>query len=240
MFRMTRDWWSNGKAQHLIGLFAFEFVVIVLGVLTAQAVADWSRDRAAQRDMLANKERADAQIAKMAATAIAYDRVIPCMDERMIMVMRAASGDGQIDPAMLVRPVVRAEPFNGLSDETIVLLRARHGAEVTDRYAYLAVYAQRSAELVGLLANGWQSLSIMSPEAGKVGAGDRQEARIVASNMRSTLRSLRKTSVNISNLARDLRIAPRFAARLRAPAGCADLWRWNSVVYDPDDVPGPA
>lgn len=236
MFILTKDWWSTGKARHLASLFAFEFVVIVLGVLTAQAVADWSRDRAAQRDMLSSKERADAQIASLAPISIAYQRVIPRMDERMLRIMRSASGIGSIDPPMLVRPTVRNLPYTELSSENLLRMREHFGADVSDRYERMADYVDRSQTLVNLLANDWQSLNIISPDAGTTGPGDRQEARIIASRMRSTLYSLGKMSQNIRNRAQEIGVTPRLKSNLRLPQDCTDLWRWNSVVYDPEDV----
>jgi hypothetical protein len=237
MFGAIRNWWTHAKARQLAGLFAFEFLVIVLGVLTAQAVADWSADRAAGRAMLANKARADAQIAAMAATSIAWDRAIPCMDERMITVMRAASAGQAIDPIMLVRPVVRVEAFSGLSDDNLLQMRQRIGAETADRYSRLAFDDQRLRMIVSSLAEGWQSLSIVSSETGMISQSDRDEARIVASRIRSNLRTVRQAQANVSQAARDLGIEPRLAPGLRIPRDCAELWNQNSVVSDPTDIP---
>lgn len=237
MFRAIRNWQVNGKARHLVGLFAFEFVVIVLGVLTAQAVADWSKNRTAQRDMLKNKERADAQIAFLAATSIAYGRIIPCMERRIIGVMRGASGTGDVDSKFLVRPILWNYPYTDLTSESLLNLRAHFGDQVSENYERIAVYAGRSNLLIVSLANDWEALSIISPDSGEVGPGDRQEARILASRMRSTLRSLEKMSDNIVYRARSLGVTPRLKADQRLPEGCADLWRWGSVLYDPQDVP---
>lgn len=237
MFRSIRNWRFSGKVRHLVGLFAFEFAVVVLGVLTAQAVADWSRGRAAQRDMLANKARADAQIAFMAATSIAYGRVIPCMEQRVIGVMRDASGADQVDRQILVRPILWNMPYDALTSETLLNLRSTFGPVVSDHYERIALYANFSNNLVELLANDWEALSIISPDSGEIGQGDRQQARILASRMRSTLRSLGKISSNIAFRAHHLGIAPKLKPGQRLPAGCTDLWRWNSVLYDPQDVP---
>ena len=208
MFRAIRNLQVNDKARHLVGLFAFEFVVIVLGVLTAQAVADWSKNRAAQRDMLANKERADAEIAFLAATSVAYGRVIPCMEQRIIGVMKDASGVQQIDPKVLVRPILWNFPYTELTAESLLNLRGQFGTDASESYERIAVYANRSNDLIVLLANDWEALSIIDPNSGKVGQGDRQEARILASRMRSTLRSLGKMSVNIAYRAQRLGVAP--------------------------------
>jgi hypothetical protein len=237
MFRAIRNWRFSGKARHWVGLFAFEFVVVVLGVLTAQAVADWSRNRAAMRDMLANKGRADAQIAFLAGTSIAYGRVIPCMEQRMIGVMRDASDARQVDPKILIRPILWSLPYNELTGESLLNIRANLGNDVSDNYERIAGYVVRSNQLVDSLARDWEALSIISSDSGTVGPGDRQEARILASRMRSTLRSLGKMSSNIAFRSRNLGIAPTLEPGQRLPGGCADLWRWNSVLYDPEDVP---
>lgn len=237
MFRVIRKWWSQDKARHLAGLFGFEFLVVVLGVLTAQAVADWSDDRVAKRKMLASKTRADAQIAAMAATSIAWQRAIPCVDNRMVMIMRSASTGSQIDPAVLARPVVRSETYSGLSDENLLQLGEQFGPATAEGYATLASNDERARQRVSSLATAWQSLSIASPETGAVSASDRQEAQIVASRIRSDLRSLRQAQVNISNRARDLGISPRLGPKLRIPRNCAELWKQNSVVFDPEDIP---
>jgi hypothetical protein len=237
MFRLIRNLRFSEKARHLAGLFAFEFVVVVLGVLTAQAVADWSRNRTAQREMLANKERADAQIAFLAATSIAYGRVIPCMEQRVIGVMRDASGNHQVDPEILIRPILWNLPYDEPTSEVLLNLRGTFGSVVADHYERIAVYADRSNNLVDSLANDWEALSIISPDSGQVGQGDRQQARILASRMRSTLRSLGKMSSNIAYRARNLGVPPTLKPGQRLPMDCADLWRWNSVLYDPQDVP---
>lgn len=237
MFRAIRNWRFSGKARHWAGLFAFEFIVVVLGVLTAQAVANWSRDRTALRDMLANKGRADAQIAFLAATSIAYGRVIPCMDRRIIGVMKDASDARQVDPRILIRPVLWSLPYNELTGESLLILRATFGNDVSENYERIAEDVVRSNQLVDSLARDWEALSIISSDSGTVGPGDRQEARILASRMRSTLRSLGKMSGNIGYRSRNLGIVPTLGPSQRLPEGCADLWRWNSILYDPQDVP---
>ena len=237
MFRLIRNLRFSDKARHLIGLFAFEFVVVVLGVLTAQAVADWSRDRTAQRDMLTNKERADAQIAFLAATSIAYGRVIPCMEQRVIAVMRDVSGANRVDPEILARPILWNMFYDELTSDVLLNLRGAFGPVVAEHYERIAAYAHRSNNLVESLAIDWEALSIVSPDSGQVGQGDRQEARIVASRMRSTLRSLDKMASNIEYRARNLGVPPALKPGQRLPKDCADLWRWNAVLFDPQDVP---
>ena len=46
MFQAIRHWWDSGRGKITTRLFLFEFVVVVAGVLTAQALAEWVHDRA--------------------------------------------------------------------------------------------------------------------------------------------------------------------------------------------------
>lgn len=55
MFAAVRSAWSRAREKNLLGLFAFEFVVVVLGVLAAQAVQSWVQER--ERTQHADEER---------------------------------------------------------------------------------------------------------------------------------------------------------------------------------------
>ena len=46
MFQAVRQWWGNGRGKLTARLFVFEFVVVVAGVLAAQALANWVGTRA--------------------------------------------------------------------------------------------------------------------------------------------------------------------------------------------------
>ena len=45
MFHAVRQWWGEGCGKATARLFAFEFLVIVAGVLVAQALANWVAER---------------------------------------------------------------------------------------------------------------------------------------------------------------------------------------------------
>lgn len=47
MFHAIRQWWGGGRGKVTLRLFLFEFLVVVAGVLTAQALASWGRPRRA-------------------------------------------------------------------------------------------------------------------------------------------------------------------------------------------------
>ena len=49
MFQTVRNWWKGGTGKVTARLFAFEFIVVVTGVLVAQALANWAQERAIPR-----------------------------------------------------------------------------------------------------------------------------------------------------------------------------------------------
>ena len=50
MFGTVRHWWGSGRGKVTARLFAFEFAVVVLGVLVAQGVAEWAQTQADRKD----------------------------------------------------------------------------------------------------------------------------------------------------------------------------------------------
>ena len=57
MFHTVRRWWGNERGKVTTRLFLFEFVVVVAGVLTAQALASWVTDRVERRAVNEEDER---------------------------------------------------------------------------------------------------------------------------------------------------------------------------------------
>lgn len=233
MFRAVRSWWAGASAKVTLRLFLFELIVVIAGVLIAQALAGWASDRAAQRDMRDSKSLADTQISRMAATALAYQKTIPCMNDRIVQVMRAASGEGEVDPKWLERPLMWQFTYTPLSEESLLQLGKQSGEDVADRYLRFVDYSSRARELNYALSNDWQALKIIDPGTGAIGDDDRSQARQLSSRLWSTLKNLEHLTQNIGYRANDLGIKPRLAAGQRMPRGCNDLWTWNAVIYDP-------
>ena len=87
MFQAVRHWWGSGRGRITARLFAFEFIVVVTGVLVAQALANWAQDRAAFKAMQEAKARAEVEISDNMYAASVYQAAIPCFEDRMREVM---------------------------------------------------------------------------------------------------------------------------------------------------------
>ncbi len=66
-------------------------------------------------------------------------------------------------------------------------------------------------------------MSILDPASGKVREGDRVNARAIASQIRSALRSIQITSQGLINEAGRLGLKPRDTEGRRRPLNCADI-----------------
>ena len=96
--------WQRLRQGNLAKLFVFEFVVVLLGVLSAQAVADWAGERAADRRAQGARQGAVGFIAESMHVAAEWDLQASCLADQM------RRGD-QRDPAKDDgEPGARAQP----------------------------------------------------------------------------------------------------------------------------------
>lgn len=75
---------ARRKLRHLVGLFLFEFVVVLLGVLAAQQLQVWVQDKEAHQRMLAEQARARVETARALQAARIWQVAGPCIDQRMV------------------------------------------------------------------------------------------------------------------------------------------------------------
>ncbi|MCM8558119.1 hypothetical protein [Sphingomicrobium sediminis] len=73
--------WKRLREGSLAKLFVFEFIVVLLGVLAAQWVADWARERDAMATMEEARARADLELADAGAVANIWQLVAPCIHD---------------------------------------------------------------------------------------------------------------------------------------------------------------
>ena len=105
MFHTVRRWWGNERGKVTTRLFLFEFVVVVVGVLTAQALASWVTDRVEQRAVNEEDERVRYEIGRTRQVARVWSASVPCLVERVESIARQASTNGPVDVAELKPPL---------------------------------------------------------------------------------------------------------------------------------------
>jgi hypothetical protein len=148
MFQAARRWWLGGRGKVTARLFLFEFVVVMVGVLAAQALQDWVE----HRDRLAAMEESRSRLVRQFSDNLAYARAwqagIPCISDRMSEIMRGVARGG-IYPRMLERPALPPFILEDMDGQSELLLRERYGDVFADRLQAMEkdlTFANRSAE----------------------------------------------------------------------------------------------
>ena len=122
MFRAVRKWWSSGRGKHTSRLFAFELVVVTLGVLLAQELQNWAQERAAIAHMEDERNRARTELARVHLIALEWKAAAPCLDRRMTEIMA-----GRTDAGALRRPQLRSPSYAAPDDASLVVYEAAPG-----------------------------------------------------------------------------------------------------------------
>lgn len=230
MFHAIRQWWFGGRGKITLRLFLFEFVVVVGGVLVAQAVSDWARERSEMAAMEQARNRMGAEIANGVATAQAWAIAIPCLDAQLVEIMIAAGEDRPIDPRLFDRPTFRTEAISPMSTESGLLMVERYGADRAQLYFSLVQRAGRHSQVSIGMAEQWMRLSVIDPRYGRVRDGDRVNARATASELRSGLQSMGNSQAGFMDEAKRLGIGPVEVQGRRRPRDCEDIRKSKSIM----------
>jgi hypothetical protein len=208
MFQAVRHWWESGIGKVTVRLFTFEFVVVVTGVLVAQALAGWAQDRAALKAMKEAKDRAEIEISDNMHVAKVYLVAIPCFEDRMRDAMRLLS-KGSIDRELAVRPSLKSSGLSQISDQSALLLRKENGGRWSNVFDSLARNVADLEHRSSEVAEEWGKFAVADAGNGDVSMGDRLAARVAAANIIAQLRGMRINSNNILKLGSQLGLKSR-------------------------------
>mgnify|MGYP003575394822 CR=1 FL=1 len=90
--------WRDLRSRGLVTLFFFELPVVTLGVILAQAVADWAANREDMAAMEKARARANLEMGDAAFVAQLWKKLGPCIDSEIDMILRSASSGEPIKP----------------------------------------------------------------------------------------------------------------------------------------------
>lgn len=176
--------------MRLLGLFAFEFVVVVLGVLTAQAVQSWAQD--SERAQEADRERFRLEQALIGAadTAKVWRAALPCLHQRIGKIMRTAAAGEPLAAGIARRPKLVQTGYEATTPDVL----QRIAASSNDRYANALADAQvrvATIQAAGMdIRSQWEQLRLLDPEFGPASLIDRAAARAAGANILNHLRSI--------------------------------------------------
>ena len=248
MFKAIRDFFA-GLGRRLGGglrtvrpsdvarLFAFEFTVVLLGVLAAQALASWltSRGTAARSEEALTEYRRD--LADGHETALIWSAAIPCLRQRVSAVMITAGNAGIASPEMVKRPGLWTTLVDPLDVDTRLYAQRVFGPDWLQKTGDAAKQINRIDTLSEELAGRWMQFTRLDPANGRVRDGDLLAAREAAATIQSHLRSIEISAYLTEVGLRELRIVESHSiedgTRRRPARTCDEIVRDREIaVHD--------
>jgi hypothetical protein len=229
MFHDVRKWWSNGRGKITMRLFLFEFVVVVAGVLTAQALASWVANRAERRAVSEEDERVRYEIGRARQVARIWSAATPCLVERVERIARHASTTDPVDADELKVPRFIGYTVEPFSSDMNREFHDRFGNERVDNYAVVTSASATIVTAYREVRSGWDRFALIDPTLGPPSDADRATVRDVAIQLRSQLDLIRTGAEMIETTAAGLKIPPLtsdadFGAVVPV-TNCNEIWR---------------
>jgi hypothetical protein len=214
---------TRRRMRRLSGLFVFEFVVVLLGVLAAQMLQENFADARARRDAKATVERARQEAAGFRSTSEYWLAAGPCLEAKMDEVMRAAAEGVDRSELHGPRPRIPLSALTPWSESTMNAARQTYGDEAVAVYFALHTMATKMADDSHELAGDRALLGLADPRFGPVSREDRMNTRIAAGRIKGRLASLGVTARYGVLSAERLAIPadPERKRLLTLPAGCS-------------------
>lgn len=229
MFRAVREWWGSGRGRHALRLFAFEFIVVMVGVLAAQALQNWGAHRSALGQMEEARARARRQLSADLVNVLAWKKAVPCLDQRMVEIMRATA-KGSLDRNMAQRPSLATFVPIRMDDQSELLLRARYGNAEGDAFTAIAGDIDHAAYDIGTVVHSWGRLNLADPALGPINQFDRNEVRSAAADIRAELRGLDLALGDVVERSAAIGVHPGPGLDGRPINDCAEMWRAGSIT----------
>ena len=188
MFHAVRQWWGEGCGKATARLFAFEFLVIVAGVLVAQALANW----VAERGQRAEGERLLGQtmeIGRGLQRDLSYwQRYGTCLRRHVATVSRAAADGDVLSAERIGRPALPAPPGVALSSDDWRRIRDVIPEERAGALISVIGTAETYSSAVADIAAQWATFRLLDGATGSPSAADRAEVRLAATRIDNNLR----------------------------------------------------
>jgi len=225
MFRAVREWWRGGRGKHVAGLFAFELTVVMIGVFAAQQVSNWAEKRAALKQVEGLYRDLYHSFEGYRAIAAANRVAIPCLDERVDLILQLANGERDVDPDMLSSATPMGMGPDQISPENEQLLRERYGDSTADKIGSVQFNLKTAERSGSEIEQSWFEFQRLNPRHGPVSDADRSAVRATAVQIKGSLFALRKSSDTLLRLMAKLDVPHRRNVSIRPVTTCAQMWQ---------------
>lgn len=225
MFRAVRQWWRSGRGQDTARLFVFELVVVMIGVFAAQQVSSWADKRAAMSQVEGVHDNLFRSFGTYRAIALANRVAIPCIDERVDLILGLAASGRAAEPDLLAPARLLGMAPDEVSPDDTQLLRERYGNLVADTIGSVQ-FNLRTIERSGAeLDRLWFKFQRLDEEHGRVTDADRSSVRETGVEIKGSLYALRKSNDFLLVQLGKLDLPHRPDVTIRPVADCDLMWR---------------
>lgn len=236
MFHAVRTWWSGGRGKVTARLFVFEFLVVVAGILTAQALANRAADRSEQRAVGEEDKRVHYEIGRARQVARVWSAATPCLIDRVESVARQASTNDRIDAQELQVPRFIGYTVEPFSADMNRAFHDRLGNERVDNYAVVSTASSTLVTSYREVRSGWDRFALLDPGLGPPSGADRATVRDIAVQLRSKLGLIGASADMIERTSARLGISPLtsgadFGAVMPVKT-CDEIWATGRIWRD--------
>ncbi|WP_271078825.1 hypothetical protein [Aurantiacibacter sp. MUD61] len=207
MFLAIREWFfrkrdrTPGRKRRIAKLFLFEFVIVVLGVLTAQLLSEAVVDSRQRQDARAALALAKGEASVLLALAEISEETAPCLRERSEALLGIAMSGGTVPPEALEAPLLPSVQITPWSDRLVGAVRDNFGGSTVGRHAILVSNAESITNANTAITQAWAEYELLAQEFGGVSEREQEELRQAAIDLR---RSLRSRQLTIDSLRRNI------------------------------------
>lgn len=225
MFRAVREWWLRGRGKHSARLFGFELTVVMIGVLTAQQVSNWADRRAALHQVQGLHRDLYHSFDAYRAIAAANRAAIPCLDQRVDLIMQLANDKGDVDPALLSPATLLIMAPDQISPENEQLLRERYGDSIADNIGSVQLNLRAAERSGSEIERRWFEFQRLNPKYGPITDADRSAVRETAVRIKGSLFALSKSSDTLLRLITKLEVPHWPEMNITSVDTCDQIWR---------------
>lgn len=216
------------RARGTVGLFVFEFFVVVLGVLAAQGVQEWAKQRDQQRHAEEELARLSIEYVRAQRAAEGWRVAIPCLRARVEDLMRAAAAGTPVEPNEIKRPRMIGTAYVGTGPDMVARIRKILGETKTVALMDVQTRAVDMDDSMKEMRARWEKFRLLDPGYGAVSDADRSIAREAGADILMHMRNLEIAIINIDearpNFTADANVPLVLGVDVLPVSSCAQLW----------------
>ena len=217
--------WHEVRERGFVSLFFFELLVVTLGVLLAQAIADRANRREELAAMESAKARADLEMGDAVKVGHLWETLGQCIGGDVEAIFRATQSNEPINASLLRRPGTFITAVMPLDERTKLLIRERYGDDAAYNYDWMQRLAERFNAKADKLSDDWGRLELFGAQFGILDAADRAFIRQTASIIKADLEAARSTAREIVRIGNRLKLEPKIIGEYRRFARDCDEYR---------------